>query len=93
MRHDGAREGLYDNTMTGEGGLPYSIVKMDDSYVIRVGDQNFLKVNSRRKAAKLISDVQRNSGLGDDNVAEGGAALTDDADEIRHPAICFQREE
>ena len=93
MRHDGAREGLYDNTMTGEGGLPYSIVKMDDSYVIRVGDQNFLKVNSRRKAAKLISDVQRCSGMDDHGVAEDGAALPDDTDEMRHPAICFQRED
>ena len=72
--------------------MPYSIVKMDDSYVIRVGDENFLKVNSRRKAAKLISDVQRNSGLGHDHV-EDGAALRDEAEELRHPAICFQREE
>ncbi|ARQ02268.1 hypothetical protein CAK95_26575 [Pseudorhodoplanes sinuspersici] len=78
--------------MTGEGGLPYSIVKMDDSYVIRVGEQNFLKVNSRRKAAKLISDVQRRAGMVAHGVAEDGAALPDDADETRHPAICFQRE-
>ena len=77
----------------GEGRLLYSIVKIADSYVIRVGDQNFLKVNSRRKAAKLISDVQTSSGLGDDNAAEDGAASPDETDEICHPAICFQRED
>lgn len=73
--------------------MPYSIVKMDDSYVIRVGDQDFLKVNSRRKAAKLISDVQRLSGIGEDGAAEESTGTPDDADEVRHPSICFQRKD
>lgn len=73
----------------GEGELRYSIVKVDDSYVIRVGDQNFLKVNSRRKAAKLISDIQERAGVDGHDVAEDA---TDDPDEIRHPAICFHRD-
>ena len=73
--------------------MRYSIVKMDDSYVIRVGDQDFLKVNSRRKAAKLISDLQDRSGVDDHGVAEDATELPDDTDEIRHPAICFQRDD
>jgi len=65
---------------------------MDDSYVIRVGDQDFLKVNSRRKAAKLISDVQRRSGIADHGEAtDEGEASLDEIEEIRRPAICFQR--
>lgn len=69
--------------------MQYSIVKVDDSYVIRVGDQDFLKVNSRRKAAKLISDLQR--------LGQGGGAYADDTEaaadepEICRPAICYQR--
>lgn len=53
--------------------MRYSIVKTDDSYVIRVGDQDFLKVASRRRAARLISDVQRRSGPAAHHDAEGGA--------------------
>ncbi len=53
--------------------MRYSIVKTDDSYVIRVGDQDFLKVASRRRAARLISDVQRRSGTAAHRAAEGEA--------------------
>ncbi len=61
--------------------MPYSIVKTDDSYVIRVGDQDCLKVNSRRKAAKLISDVQQNSGtFGAEEIVEDGVIAADQTD-------------
>lgn len=69
--------------------MPYSIVKMDDSYIIRVGGQDFLKVNSRRKAAKLISDVQRLGIAGDGAATEDGGVLPDDTEELRHPAVCL----
>ena len=73
--------------------MPYSIVKMDDSYIIRVGDQDFFKVNSRRKAAKLISDLQRSEIAGDGEATEDGGALPDESEELRAAAVCCERED
>ena len=75
--------------MIGEGGLQYSIVKTDDSYVIRVGGQDFLKVTSRRRAARLISDVHRRSGMaGDHEAARDESDESDDASRL-----CLQQAE
>lgn len=35
----------------------YSIVRDGDEYVVRAGEKGVLKISSRRRAAKLISDA------------------------------------
>ena len=35
----------------------YSIVRIGDEYVVRVGETNILKVASRRRAAQLVTDA------------------------------------
>ncbi|HLJ01039.1 MAG TPA: hypothetical protein VKT76_15095 [Bradyrhizobium sp.] len=35
----------------------YSIVRKGDDYVVRAGDQDILKVASRRRAAQLVTDA------------------------------------
>ena len=35
----------------------YSIVRDGNEYVVRVGEKSILKISSRRRAAKLISDA------------------------------------
>jgi hypothetical protein len=35
----------------------YSIVRIGDEYVVRVGDTSILKVASRRRAAQLVTDA------------------------------------
>ena len=35
----------------------YSIVRVGDEYVVQAGDVRILKVASRRKAAKLVTDA------------------------------------
>ena len=35
----------------------YSIVRDGDEYVVRAGEKSVLKISSRRRAAKLISDA------------------------------------
>ena len=35
----------------------YSLIKIDDGYVVQVGGQCILKLSSRRRAAQLISDA------------------------------------
>ena len=36
----------------------YSIVRIDDAYVVRAGESGVLKVASRRRAARLVSDAE-----------------------------------
>jgi hypothetical protein len=36
----------------------YSIVRIGDEYVVRVDEKSILKVASRRKAARLVSDAE-----------------------------------
>jgi hypothetical protein len=35
----------------------YSIVRIDDEYVVQVGEKSILKVASRRRAARLVLDA------------------------------------
>ena len=35
----------------------YSIVKIGDEYVVRAGEKSVLKVASRRRAARLVTDA------------------------------------
>jgi hypothetical protein len=35
----------------------YSIVRVGDEYVVRAGDKSVLKVASRRRAARLVTDA------------------------------------
>jgi hypothetical protein len=35
----------------------YSIVRIGNAYVVRADDQSVLKIASRRKAARLVSDA------------------------------------
>ena len=35
----------------------YSIVRIGNEYVVQAGDQSVLKVASRRKAARLVTDA------------------------------------
>jgi hypothetical protein len=36
----------------------YSIVRIDDAYVVRAGETGVLKVGSRRRAVRLVSDAE-----------------------------------
>jgi hypothetical protein len=36
----------------------YSIVRIGDAYVVRAGETGVLKVASRRRAARLVSDAE-----------------------------------
>jgi hypothetical protein len=36
----------------------YSIVRIGDEYVVRVDEKSILKVASRRRAARLVSDAE-----------------------------------
>ncbi len=53
----------------------YSIVQVGNDYVVRVGDGGILKVASRRRAVKLISDAAELLGQARDNFS-GEAAST-----------------
>jgi hypothetical protein len=35
----------------------YSIVRIGDDYVVRADDKNILKIASRRRAARLVTDA------------------------------------
>ena len=35
----------------------YSIIRDGNEYVVRAGEKSFLKISSRRRAAKLVSDA------------------------------------
>jgi len=35
----------------------YSIVRIGDEYVVRAGDNSVLKIASRRRAARLVTDA------------------------------------
>jgi hypothetical protein len=35
----------------------YSIVRLGNEYVVQAGEKSILKVSSRRRAAKLVSDA------------------------------------
>jgi hypothetical protein len=35
----------------------YSIVRIGNEYVVRAGDNNVLKIASRRRAARLVTDA------------------------------------
>ena len=35
----------------------YSIVRVGNEYVVQAGDESILKIASRRRAAKLVSDA------------------------------------
>ena len=35
----------------------YSIVRVGDEYVVQAGDECILKISSRRRAAKLVSEA------------------------------------
>ena len=35
----------------------YSIVRVDDEYVVQAGEKSVLKVASRRRAARLVADA------------------------------------
>jgi hypothetical protein len=58
----------------------YSIVRVGSDYVVQADEQSILKVASRRRAAKLVTDA---SGLlsSNDSAAAVGSDCPDSADE------------
>ena len=58
----------------------YSIVRIGNEYVVQAGEKSVLKISSRRRAAKLVTDA---TGLLEQEVAAGDdASITCDVRDI-----------
>lgn len=56
----------------------YSIVRDGNGYVVRAGEKSVLKISSRRRAAKLISDASELLQQQPAPSAEEGTSITPD---------------
>jgi hypothetical protein len=67
--------------------MNYSIIRDGNEYVVRAGEKSVLKISSRRRAAKLVTDavelLQRQSGRS----AEEGRSITFDLGAIPDPHV------